>query len=486
MLGLGLGIGVAQTAPLRRYSIGGKAPAVVADYSSGTYGLNGTPVGFDRLFSFSRLSAAWKLNALGHWVKALAGEPRTGHHIWQGGALVPAGVAVCSEVRTNLLLNSDSLSTQVVAVTGVEHTLSYTGTGTVTLSGAATVGPLIGVGSGEASRVSLSFTPSAGSLTLTVSDDVQNAQLETGPYATDYISTQGAQVSIAAESLQIDPVVMANEVGTLGAELLDNTGFADWTSPDAPDEWSKTGTHNANNFVEQHGNGIRIVSDGAFTGITQNTGISGPKLVGIEVVSVSGNGVVVQFDGQSFFCQQPGTTYFVTTDPSPILILKRLSGPVDAVIRFVTAQEATMPEAMTIVMNGIMTRAKDPEIPGNAIPFRWRLGDDDFIDLLVSTAAAHTGKPGFRSKVGGVLTEIFGADDALSLGSEDAFSLALVLDATHIEGFYNGVSTGQVAHGGMADLLSAPVQIFPVGNATLKDIRLWSDALPAADQLQTA
>jgi hypothetical protein len=103
MLGLGLGIGVAQTAPLRRYSIGGKAPAVVADYSSGIYGLNGTPVAFDGLFSFARLSAVWKRNALGHWVKVLAGEPRTGHHIWQGGQLVPAGVAICSEVRTQFL-----------------------------------------------------------------------------------------------------------------------------------------------------------------------------------------------------------------------------------------------------------------------------------------------------------------------------------------------------------------------------------------------
>jgi hypothetical protein len=82
------------------------------------------------------------------------------------------------------------------------------------------------------------------------------------------------------------------------------------------------------------------------------------------------------------------------------------------------------------------------------------------------------------------LVERSGPADALALGSEEAFALAFVLDATHIEGFYNGVSTGQTAHVGMAALLAAPLQIFPVGSATLKDFRLWPEALPSADLLE--
>ncbi|WP_297340307.1 hypothetical protein [Pseudophaeobacter sp.] len=476
--------GLGQASSLARYSIGGKAPAAVADFSAGAYGLNGAPVGFDGLFSFARLSAIWKMNALDHWVKVLAWEPRTGHHIWQGGKLVPAGIAVCSEVRTNLLLNSDTLSTQSVTVSAVKHTLSFTGTGTVTLSGAATDGPLFGMGTSEKNSVRMSFTPSAGSLTLTVSGDVQNAQLETGPYATDYISTQGAQVSTAAESLQIDPVELVHSVGTLGPELLGNTGFTAWADPTVPDGWTKTGTHNANNFVEQHENGIRIVSDGAFTGITQNTGISGPKLVGIEVVSISGVGVVVQFDGQSFFVQQPGTFYFVTTDPSPIFILKRWSGPTDVVVRLVTAREATMPEAMTMVMNGTMTRAKEPASYDNAVPFRWGEGAGNSIDLIVSTSGTAIGQPIFRNRIGGTLIGAVGTEDALALAVAEPFSMAFVLSATEIEGFYNGVSTGKTTHGGMANLLASPLQIFPVGSATLKDFRLWPEALPSADMLE--
>jgi hypothetical protein len=72
------------------------------------------------------------------------------------------------EARTNLLLNSGTLSTQNVTVSAVQYVLSFTGTGTVTLSGASTAGPLVGTGTGENNRVQLVFTPSAGTLTCTV------------------------------------------------------------------------------------------------------------------------------------------------------------------------------------------------------------------------------------------------------------------------------------------------------------------------------
>jgi hypothetical protein len=78
--------------------------------------------------------------------------------------------------RRNLLLNTDTLSTQNVTVANVQHVLSFTGTGTITLSGTSTAGPLVGTGAGN--RVSLAFTPTAGTLTLTVSGSVTFAQLE--------------------------------------------------------------------------------------------------------------------------------------------------------------------------------------------------------------------------------------------------------------------------------------------------------------------
>ena len=91
--------------------------------------------------------------------------------------------------RTNILLNSDNLATQSVAVTAQVYSLTIYGTGSVTLSGAAT-GTL--TGAGDEDRVLLNFTPTAGSLTLTVTGDVTFAQLEDGPEPTAYIPTAGA------------------------------------------------------------------------------------------------------------------------------------------------------------------------------------------------------------------------------------------------------------------------------------------------------
>ncbi len=94
--------------------------------------------------------------------------------------------------RKNVLLATETLATQSVTSIAAQYTLSFTGTGSVTLSGTAT-GTLTGTGVND--RVSLTVTPTAGTLTLTVSGSVTKAQLElgtsAGPYqrvntATDY------------------------------------------------------------------------------------------------------------------------------------------------------------------------------------------------------------------------------------------------------------------------------------------------------------
>ena len=86
--------------------------------------------------------------------------------------------------RRNLLLATDTMATQSLTVAAVAHTLAFTGTGTVTLTGASIAGPLIGTGASN--RVSLTFTPTAASLTLTVVGSVTLAQLELGSTATAY------------------------------------------------------------------------------------------------------------------------------------------------------------------------------------------------------------------------------------------------------------------------------------------------------------
>ena len=101
--------------------------------------------------------------------------------------------------RTNLVYPSDIASTQVRAVTAQVYTLSFYGTGSVTLSGVAT-GTLVGTGANN--RVTLTFTPTAGSLTLTVSGSVTNWQLEAGSNATSLINTTTSAVTRNADVIR--------------------------------------------------------------------------------------------------------------------------------------------------------------------------------------------------------------------------------------------------------------------------------------------
>jgi hypothetical protein len=133
----------------------------------------------------------------------------------------PRGVLV-EPSATNLLLNNATLSTQSVTVSATGYVLSFWGTGTVTLSGTSTAGPLVGTGVND--RVTLAFTPTAGSLTLTVSGTVSRAQLEAGTVATSPISTFAASATRAADTVTF----LLSTIPALGAEY---SMYAQFSTP---------------------------------------------------------------------------------------------------------------------------------------------------------------------------------------------------------------------------------------------------------------
>lgn len=102
--------------------------------------------------------------------------------------LAPEGI-IAEPAATNLLLNSATLVTQSVTVTAAAHTLSFYGSGTVVLSGTASA-TVVGTGA-YPSRTTFTFTPTAGTLTLTVTGTVQWANLELGTRASSWIPTGG-------------------------------------------------------------------------------------------------------------------------------------------------------------------------------------------------------------------------------------------------------------------------------------------------------
>jgi hypothetical protein len=129
-------------------------------------------------------------------------EPGTGHsHLIIGEMDIVGGWAT-DFLPANLMLNTDTLSTQAVTVAAVAHTLSFYGTGTVTLTGTSTAGPLVGTGVSD--LVSLTFTPTAGTLTLTVSGSVTSAQLAEGSSVLGYAvvgASRAGQVAVQGTAL---------------------------------------------------------------------------------------------------------------------------------------------------------------------------------------------------------------------------------------------------------------------------------------------
>ena len=134
--------------------------------------------------------------------------------------------------RTNLLLNSDTLSTQNITTTAQSYVLSFEGTGTVTLSGTY-AGSLVGTGATPADRVNLVFTATAGTLTVTVSGSVLNAQIEAGSYPTSYIPTAGSTVTRVEDSATAQLVssgVWDGESGTIFIDIEDSAPFLGYGS----------------------------------------------------------------------------------------------------------------------------------------------------------------------------------------------------------------------------------------------------------------
>jgi hypothetical protein len=174
------------------------------------------------------------------------------------------------EPRTNALLNSlidgTSLATQSVTVTAAARTLSFYGAGQIVLSGAHSA-TVTGIGA-YPTRTTLTFTPTAGTLTLTVTGTVQFAQLESGLFATSFIPTAGAA---------------ATRNGDVAS--MTGTNFSDWFN--APE-----GTFSIVGAANGRGLGNAAMLGAVTDGTTSNTILIGQMISNnVRTLGVTSGGV---------------------------------------------------------------------------------------------------------------------------------------------------------------------------------------------------
>lgn len=160
----------------------GGGPVPVLDLDFLAMAVSGT---LDPRITYIRTGNASIINSSGVMTTVAANVPRFD---FNPVTLAPEGLLV-EPNAANLLLNSATLVTQSVTVAASAYTLSFYGSGTVVLSGTASA-TVVGTGA-YPSRTTFTFTPTAGTLTLTVTGTVQWANLELGTRASSWIPTGG-------------------------------------------------------------------------------------------------------------------------------------------------------------------------------------------------------------------------------------------------------------------------------------------------------
>lgn len=155
-----------------------------------------------------RGTTATRVNSLGLVENVAVNEPRLNYDTVGGCPAI-----LIEPQRMNRLLNSEIVVTQTISTTGVACTVSFYGTGTIIFSGTF-IGTLVGTGVNN--RVTLTFTPTTGSLLLTVTGSVTKGQLETGNFATSYIPTLGSAQTRNADALTRANIFTNNLITSAG------------------------------------------------------------------------------------------------------------------------------------------------------------------------------------------------------------------------------------------------------------------------------
>jgi hypothetical protein len=443
---------------LADYIANGIRPVGVLDFARGVYvGSGGRVFDAEDVFTYSDGSGKTMFDATGTLVTVPQGTPRYNSHVYENGAWINNGLFLESEARTQLLHTTNALVTQSHTVTAVPHTLHFTGTGTVTLSGASTAGPLVGAGAGNQNRVSLTFTPTAASLTLTVTGTVSDAQLEVGSTPSSYIPNLAASgiITRAAETAVIEPE--NNPLLEVGPELVTNGTFdsdTDWTKDTGwtiSDGAARGGSGGNNTKISQQITTVIGVSYmltctvnsvlGTFPFEARENTVAGAVLAGVTLVA--GNNAV-------YFTATSTTTAVDVNDYGTSIILDNIS-----------VKSLSMPTSLSIGMQGKATGVSSTFI-------NWTADADN--GLLVQSGASDFT---FTQEAATVVDTVTGG--SYTSGINVPFNIASRHGSTFINGAVDGTAlTADLTPTALADLTTADFQIGPDFMGHIQELPLYA------------
>jgi hypothetical protein len=268
---------------------------------------------FNKL-TYTRASLAWANTSAGVWTQYANNIPR----ILLGRYMAESSV-------TNRIFPSNPMTTQTITVIAFAYTLTFEGTGTVTLSGASTAGPLAGTGVND--RVSLTFTPSAAPLTLTVSGDVRFAGLEIASFGSSFMETVGSTFVRSADSLTLASTLfnLTQAEGTIYTNSFWDAGTAITSSRYAIS--LNDGTANEAHAVYNEVGVVRgLTVDGGATQSAPLTSALGDKVYGKAAYAYAANDFAISLNGAAVVTDVAGTLPTTTTLEIGGLVANKLGG----------------------------------------------------------------------------------------------------------------------------------------------------------------
>lgn len=275
----------------------GLDPTIWLDFSNDRYSYLGVEKPITDILTFTRAGPASFIDSAGTMQQAASGVLRRN---WNPATLECEGILI-EESRTNLFLNSSIGATQGITVTAQAYTVSFYGTGTITFSGAYT-GSLVGSGDFP-TRSTLTFTPSAGTVTCTITGDVQYVNFEAGSFATSWISTKGATVTRPADILlgnnsNVIPFsAYYSTTSTISAKFVPKTGLNNKNVVSISD-----GTNNNRLLVRPAGSGqtggAGFINSGGVTQYTEtNIGLNQLNVMNSCALAFAANDIQFYYNG---------------------------------------------------------------------------------------------------------------------------------------------------------------------------------------------